>query len=273
MAFEPRSGEHALVEAVFGIALSQPVSPDQFFAIANNHALWKEDLPRVERLASMPFFLGNTVITPQNNVQMMGIVFDEVKRDASLSWRMKIENNMIYINCLSYDAWANVWAKAKDLIIRLQQAVFLGNGTSVVSCVLQVIDAFDWSGSAEEYDAKQLFRSNEVHIMSSVLEKGPYWHHYQGWYRYEGLPEGVQKTLERVSIDAAIEPTSGTCQVKFDAYQQLDLNEPVEFGAFLGADGSCDQLFNFLHDSNKRLLSEYISDEMARKIKLYGTVA
>ncbi|MCY4316919.1 MAG: hypothetical protein OXC66_12505 [Roseovarius sp.] len=47
MAFVAKSGDHAIVEVVFGLALSRSWHASEINKLAQNHYRWKEDLPRL----------------------------------------------------------------------------------------------------------------------------------------------------------------------------------------------------------------------------------
>ena len=273
MAFKPRGDRHAVVEVVFGLLLDRAVSASEISSLEANHGNWSEDLPRMERAAVVPLFFGN-VLNPMSEQMHMpagGIIFTHFKPDGNPTLRLRIENNVIFINCLAYTRWAEIGTKARSIINRIYEAALAESGLSVIGSMLEVVDVFDWVPSDDDYDAKDLFSDNGVRLTSGFLDRGPLFHHYEGWYQTTDLPPEAGRKLERVHIDS--QEYGESYSVKFDCFQQLDHIAPVAIGDYLAANGACDKLFDFLHDSNKRILGEYITQEMAVRIKLNDAVA
>jgi len=264
MAFEPRSGEHALVEVVFGFSLTSPVDAHHIEALSNNHERWREVLPGKEPMGGMPIMFGSP-----SQLQFSfggGIAFNQFLPDGNVAWRLSVEGNNIFVNCLKYTGWDEVWPKVRFLFEQISEAA-LGE-LIVQSCVFQTIDGFDWFADGNPYDARKLFRADCRYISQATLDVGPQWHSHQGWFERKAVPKGASQVLQRVHLDA--NGNEEKADVRCDIYQGAFLIDPTPLAALTQKGGEVDIFFDFLHDSNKSLLRSYITEETAERIGLNG---
>jgi uncharacterized protein (TIGR04255 family) len=270
MPFEPRSGKHAIIEAVFGLMFSRRFRSTEIDAVIASHSKWRDDLPRLGRSAGMiQFAFGDGVPPPmQLSPPAGGVMFDSVRRDGSLDWRLRVEENFVYVNCLSYTGWTDVYGKAKQYFIDASNAAFGGEpiDPQVTACMIQYIDVFDWHGKPEEYDLDLLLTNEDsFYVPSSLRKRGLAWHLHQGWYRTDKLPvEG--RMLERINIDGAIDPTNDLPAVKMDTIHRLEFKEPVVISDMLN--GKMDQLLDWMHAEDKAVVGAHLTSEMRKRIGL-----
>lgn len=266
MAFQPRHERHAIHEVVFVLTFARNFSSDDIERVESAHDQWKTELPAVLRPVAIQLPAG------ENSPPALGpgaaISFDAMKRDGSLDWRLRLQENWIAVNCLTYTHWADVWGQAKSLLNRAVKIAF-GDDNSVTSFALQYIDFFDWVGDAKDYQIAELFNKDCEFIPSSIWGKGPLWHLHQGWFCKDGLPvEG--RMLERVHLDATEQ--SGLNSVKMDTTLRIDLKNNIGSHAelFVGSPALVDNIFSYVHDVHKQIMLKYLTDEMAKRIDLNG---
>ncbi|KQZ54636.1 hypothetical protein ASD54_04730 [Rhizobium sp. Root149] len=189
-----------------------------------------------------------------------GIAFERFKPDGNLEWRIFLENNNIFVNCLSYTRWEEVWGRAhsyfKDVLALVGTPDNVINGAS-----LQYINSFKWDGNKEDYDVKEIL-SFDSHVPASVATKGHLWHLHQGWF--DQTAEG--RILERVHVDG-IEDESASPIIRFDAYIQQQLTSPQAAQEIVKS-GWLDSTFTSMHDRNKKMLKSFIVEKMAERINL-----
>lgn len=263
MAFQPKSDEHAIVEVVFGLIFARPFSPSEMDALAQEHARWKEFLPRMNRSAFMQVYVGPGA-PPSSPAPASGVMFERFKPDGSLDWRIMAEGQHLYINCLSYTGWSDVWMRVREFMHSASSVAARDN--DIAAALLQYVDVFDWAGDKGEYDPAELLEFDSAFIPESIRNRGHLWHLHQGWYRNNDLPaEG--RMLERVSIDGLEDPSSGVPIIKIDTYLQMELASPLHAGTFLG-EGPVDGVFDALHCQNKTLISSILTKETLNRIGL-----
>jgi len=262
--FEPQGPKHAIIEAVFGLQLARHFTASEIEALIAQHDKFKNDLPRVNR--TQVIMLGGippgVSITPPT----AGVSFDAMKRDGSLEWRLRAEDNQLILNCLAYSRWSEIWPRARDYL-KAASEIVIGNDNHVRGILLQYVDVFLWKGDVAAYDPKLMLDPNSTHVPKSILECGPMWHLHQGWYRDDSLPE-PGRLLERLHLNAIPDDT-GVPTVKVDTYLQLELaNEQSVVSLFQNTPSMIENAFKYLHNDSKALLKSFLTDELAKRIDL-----
>lgn len=265
MPFEPKGPNHAIIEAVLGFQLARNFTSGEIDALVAAHdKVFKDDLPRVNR--TQVLFLGAMPANVQIAPPVAGVAFDAIRRDGSLEWRLRAEDNSLLVNCLDYGRWSDVWPKAREYL-RAASEVLLATDNAVAGVLLQYIDVFRWEGSVADYDVAELLDAKSTHVPKSVFECEAFWHLHQGWYRTDNLPT-PGRLLERVHLDAVLDE-NGTPIVRVDTYMMMELAaQQNNLATFGGGAPMADKVFDDLHKENKTLLKSFLTQDMAKKIKL-----
>lgn len=268
MSFEPNKDHHAIVEVVFGIRLARNVSAKEIEALIEAHPKFKEDFPRLNRTQIIQFAIGDGP-PPKNMPQpTAGVSFDAMKRDGTLDWRLRIDDNMIFVNCLSYTRWSEIWEKVRQYFTVAGEFA-VGSDNSVVGFVLQYIDVFRWTSEIDTYSIGEFLDRESKHLPASIFECGPLWHLHQGWYRPSEPPlDG--RLLERIHLDAVFEDKQVPI-VKADTFLQLELLKSHTWASIFHDDDSFGTVaYRMLHEVNKEMLRSILTQEMSEKVGLNG---
>lgn len=267
MPYRPINDRHAVREVVFALTFSRPFNLGEVEKLDTAHDIWKAELPKKSRAQYLQIAFGPTT-EAASSPSVGGVRFERIKADGSLDWRLGLEENFIAVNCLSYTRWADIWARARSL---LQQAanVAVSEDNRTIGVGLQYIDVFVWEGDEGKCSPEQLLRRDSQFIPPNLWGKGPVWHLYQGWFRYDHLP-APGRLLEKVHLDAVEE--NKQFLVKIDSTLRLDLETHVAAGPelFGGEPPLIDRILDDLHQVNKRLVGGFLSDDMIHRINLYG---
>lgn len=268
MPFNPNTEQHAIVEVVFGVQLARNLSAKELDALVAAHKEHFSDLPKVHRPQIIQFAFGEG--SPPADLPIMqptaGVMFDAMKRDGSLDWRLRADDNRLFVNCLSYTRWADVWPTARKFLAAAGDIV-VGADNAVTGFILQYIDVFRWAGDPSTYNVDAMLDRNSTHLPGSIFDCGPLWHLHQGWYRnVTDEPKG--RVLERVHLDAVLEEKQVPI-VKVDTYIQLELSQKRSWAAiFTGESPIGDALFDKLHEQDKDILKSILTEDMARRVAL-----
>lgn len=268
VTFQPKSGDHAIVEVVLGIQFARNFSAPELEGLAAAHDRWKERLPRLGRTAILQLHIGDK--PPPNASQLLpstgGVTFDRVKPDGNLEWRLRADEGSIYVNCLNYEGWDAVWPQARDYL-REASEVVAHPENEVRGLVLQYVDVFEWVEEPDLYRVDALLDRESPFIPASLWEKEQLWHLHQGWYRSDNLPASG-RLLERIHLDAVIDD-EGKPTVRMDTFLSLELNPLVNWKSlFVDDQPEAERIFNDLHDLAKDLVRAHINEEMAERIGL-----
>lgn len=272
MPFEPIHERHAIQEVVFVLNMGRPFTPDEIGRVVARHDLWKADLPKLSRPGVFQINLGAGAIAGGSDMALLPFlpfapaIFEAIKRDGSVDWRLRIDADWIGVNCLTYTRWNEIWPRARALLSQASQLAW-GDGNALSGVALQYIDAFKWEGDANAYSVDELLRRDTRYVPSGLRGRGPLWHLHQGWMRHDGLP-APGRLLERVHLDAVEQ--EGQFLVKMDTTLRLELDPRLASHeeAFGGDRGFVDSVFDELHATDKVLVGSYLTDEMVARIAL-----
>ena len=134
--------------------------------------------------------------------------------------------------------------------------------------MLEYTDVFVHIGDAEAYELSSLIQTNSPHISQSAVNHGPLWHSHQGWFTDADIPEGT-RLLRRMHI-SGIQTSPDTYAVKMEMLTRLDFLQPTE-RPLLSASSISEHVqpsFELLHERSKKILSEYLTEQMTERISL-----
>lgn len=266
MAFVAKSSEHAIVEVVFGLLLARPWQPAEIEALAQNHDRWKNELPRLARHEIQQIVVGEAALQALALPGGPGISFERIKPNGELAWRLRCDGNALFVNCLEYSRWYEVWANALRYMRDALEAVG-AEKISIAGALLQYIDVFDWNGKPAEYDIFQLLDQSSRYIPDALGDYGPAWHLYQGWFEpLDGPIAG--RVLHKAHFDALPRNEAGQPTVKMDTLLRSDFNGRISAQQLFDANSPLDAVFVTMHDMNKQLLSHFLVETIRRSIGL-----
>ena len=266
MAFEPRSGEHAIIEAVFGLKLSRALNSGEIETLARNHDKWKDELPRLARHEVQQIVLGEGVPQAITVPGGPGVSFERIKPNGDIAWRLRYEGNALLINCLEYNGWTDVWATALRYMREVVELIG-PEKLSVAGSFLQYIDAFDWMGDEAAYDIFQLLNPEGQLVPPTINQHGSAWHLHQGWFvPLNGPIDG--RLLQKAHFDAIPKGELGYPSVRMDTLMRADFSGHVSGKLIFEENSPIVGTFVEMHDRNKQLLEAFLTDAMCQKIGL-----
>lgn len=273
MTFQPKGGDHAITEVVFGILLARSFAPADIEALIAAHDRWRDELPKLNRGNIIEIALGDQepddkpredAIRPQ--IPQLTVSFDRIKPDGNIAWRLRANPSGLFVNCLVYDRWSEVWPKVASFL-KAAYEVAAGSDNAIRTIALQYIDVFEWLAPLEDYRIDALLNRDSPHVPKALWDKSYLWHLHEGWYRSDDLPV-PGRLLERIHLDAVVD-NNGRPTVRMDTALNLEIatEEHISdpFGEFSAV---TDRLFNNLHGLNKGLVRAYITEDMAERIGL-----
>jgi len=266
LAFVAKSGEHAIVEVVFGFQLARSWHPAEIEKLAQNHDRWKAELPRLARHEIQQIMIGEGAPQAITLPGGPGISFERIKPNGDLAWRMRCEGNSIFVNCLEYTRWQDAWATASGYMRAALETVG-AEKVSVAGALLQYIDAFDWTADPKDYDVFQLLEVESDYVPRAAGGYGLAWHLHQGWFVpvSDPLPGRI---LQKVHFDALPKSETGQPTVKLDTLLRSDFDGGISAQTFFEEGSALEGMFIDMHDRNKQLLSSFLTKAICRNIGL-----
>ena len=265
MGFKPLKQQHAIAEVVFGVTLARPWEPRELAQIEAGHEAWREVLPRMSKVQSQQLLLNDQTGLP-SLLPQPGLVFESFQPNGEVAWRLACQANTMFLNCLVYSRWAEVWGKAREIMAQVAAVGMEEHEQGVLNLQLQYIDIFEWDGPIESYDSRELVREDSDFISNKIAAGniGHLWHHYSGWFETWDEPT-PGKILNRVHIDA-VETDDGKPFVRFDAVLRKDFVSPLSVATLVQGPTVVDEIFTTLHEKNKNLMADYLTGQVLRLI-------
>ncbi|MER8859447.1 TIGR04255 family protein [Mesorhizobium sp. M0757] len=265
--FIPLTETHAIQSVAIAVRLGRAFDESAMAALEAEHKKFRTELPKVERQEVFQFAVGFPPGPPPPVTRP--IAFSAFRRDGSIDWQMKAEENALLVNCLSYTRWADVSVRATSLLSHAAAAL-RPKALPVTNVILQYLDVFRWSTKTSEYDLGLLLRPDSPYVPASVYshKASPLWHLHQGAYVADVPLKMPGRLLERVHLDAALE--NGSYIVRVETFLQLDLASPTSLreALFDRSSGHVTDVLNQMHHRSKELLLSHITDELAERIGL-----
>lgn len=266
LAFVAKSGEHAIVEVVFGFQLSRPWHPTEIEKLAQNHDRWKANLPRLARHEIQQVMIGEGVQQAITLPGGPGISFERIKPNGDLAWRLRCEGNSIFVNCLEYTRWQEAWATASTYMRDVLEVVD-AEKISVAGTLLQYIDVFDWMADPKDYDISKLLDVDSDFVPRAAKNYGLAWHLHQGWF--EPVAEPVPgRILHKAHFNALPKDEAGHPTVKLDTLLRSDFDGRISAQALFNEGSALEGTFIDMHDRNKGLLSSLLTKDICQQIGL-----
>jgi uncharacterized protein (TIGR04255 family) len=263
--FKPKTPDHAIVEVILGLQLARELVVSEIEGFAEAHEKFRVGLPRLARTSMFQVLIGPG---PPFNIPAVapagGVTFDRIKPDGSLEWRLRVEGNAIFVNCLEYNSWTEVWKRAREYLE--QTCELVGQENAITGVLLQYVDVFEWEGKAIEVQPSELLDKDSKFVPAYLWDKGALWHLHQGWFRALDMPI-AEKMLERVHVDS-VSDDKGVPTVKMDTFHEITFKNSIPCAKFFGKEFSADNIFDQLHKSNKDVIRALLTKEMAKRINL-----
>lgn len=275
--FTPINKAHAIVEVIFYIQFD-PHFQDQTIRrlIEVEHEL-KGELPKsspVNRIETT-IEIENGVSKVQSIEKPVGIHLQRIKPDGSVEWMLRTTENVIGVHCLEYSTWDAVWEQANRYFLATLKQIE-GESNFISSVGLKYVDRFLYEGVEDKYDSSLLFNKETDLIAKKAFSASPLWHCHIGWF--EKSPTFLSgNLLNKINIDSVYANISGRRRslvtIEHDAIIQIEDN--VNNGKLssitdkLDDDDSClDKVMGKLHMSNKDVLRNLLTEQMAKRICL-----
>ncbi len=215
------------------------------------------ELPSFNKMNKLEVRLDGDMVDNKNvgvSGGFSGVVAQSFLENGARHWALTANENTISATCYYYDSWEVESAKAMRYIREAVNSV-RDTGNLVKIVVLRTIDKFltDLAAITTEspYQIASIFNADSDYITKQAVNSGPLWHVFQGWFEDINNPESMCLNALNLSStnrgDALVAGIDHNCQ--------LQLKESInDFEKLEG-------YFGMLHDANKRIIRNVLSDE------------
>lgn len=263
----PAAGQNSIEAAAFVLQFARSFNLqeiEQLFALEQQLA---GDLPSFQKVSSLIVTASES--SPSiSQQQLAGVVLQKFQENGKPEWMLRAAGNQVVVSCHKYTAWAEVWARSRTWLLAAFKVVD-SSTNGVMTTALQFRDRFVYDGNPADGKASDVFRTDSRFMTRQTWDSGPQWHVHQGWL----VPNSESKipalrVLNVVNITCAIQNNN-----RLEA--AIDHIGEITFAAQVGLDSLtsttptgdlCGDCFSFLHDQNKQILRDTLSDGQLRAI-------
>jgi uncharacterized protein (TIGR04255 family) len=254
--------------ANFTVALElfTQIDPAALQDIASKHPLFKRDLPRRQEQPLLMFPMPGSPIIPQQ-VQIAGVVFDNVNNDGSIAKSLTIAPHQISYMSANYSRWKEFQPVFERLFGEIIKIVSSPLRISAIS--LAATNRFRWRGDESKSGLKSLLNSGSRLFAPHVLETNEHCHSFHG-YLEKRVAEPVGHYIRNINVQTGQQLGDGkiaTILLSHRLFFDAPASVPPDF-----FDGSTStfalgsRLTSEMHFSNNKLFADVISREISDKM-------
>lgn len=269
--FRPINKAHAIVEVVWFAQFSGEFSKGALIKFSSLKDDLADDLPKFSEMHKL-----SLAITPQGPVaqqELGGIEFQRIKKDGSLEWMLRIQDNSISVHCLDYSRWAKSWQEASSYLYKAFGKIE-GPELPVALVGLKYIDRFLYEGPSDQLDISKLFRTDSELLFDKAFTAGPLWHCHTGWF--DGVDGSDLSCLNQLNIDAAYTTIAGerkhTTTIDHNALVRFPPGDGSQLRVIVGDSANNETRFHkimdVLHTKNKKVLGSLLAQDISERILL-----
>ncbi len=273
--FTPLHGAHAIAEAIAYVKVAPDFTIKDLRLIMDLKSALNDELPKFDILKKYQTFLkqdkDGVAITQQSSETEVGIEAQRVKKDASIEWILRIDDNSITIHCLDYQRW-NDFLEYVLKILNIVISKIKSAESSVSTIGLKVVDNFLYEGQIESYAADKLFRKND-YLANNCFKVHDRWHCHTGWFEETSIDD--TSILNQLNVGALYKNIEG----KKTHVTSIDHNAVIRFqgtklnNLYVLIDPENDPsllrtYLSELHRLNKNVLLSLLDSDMAKRINL-----
>jgi hypothetical protein len=273
MTFKPANDDHAVVDCQFALGFDRPLTVAEMSRIHDARPQWTDRLPAQAIVDLEP---GEIVGRLPPGTPRKALTYSIMRPDGSFVWSLRCTPTDLVVLCSQYTRWGPTWRTAFDLLSRVIGSI-IGHENAADSvkpprrfrsAALYVEDrfsSFDGGGRTNS-----VLKSNEW-IGDRLGASSELWHCNAGWFQnHESTP-----CLNQLNVAVTREDEAKAHHLQISHSQELHLLADGAAALTIDEQALCavDRWMNVLHQSNKSLLTDLLTSEMAGTIKLGGDAA
>lgn len=260
---------NAIRNVLFVFELVVPVAPHamaDFESVTELHGKLKALLPKYSELQQVVMNLGPNGVAQQFQMPslMNGCSFERFDNKGDIALGLNIQPGAITISCGDYNRWKSVHDSIVE-ILNLLAPWLLQNGVRTNNFVLQYVDEFSVSfQGGGDRSLCALFDVNSSYIVRNFENLQQEFHSHHGYFK-DPEYKIAGRVLNNINIGVNFVGAKSVVQIqtahKYQANAMLDI---VDKQGVFSAD--LDGAFEYLHQENKQIIGELLTEEVKEMI-------
>lgn len=268
--FEPLHAAHAIEQVVFVVQFASELDQAQMAQVRKAALEFKSetDLPGQMEIQEISIGFGHPAQVQAATPPAPGLLLHSTGRNGAIEQELRVERASLTYRTTKYSRWETVWGQALRYFDSLTPLYAPHSQIKGVS--LNYIDKFVWNGALASCRPEQLILAGSKYVCPHVFETTEYWHSHTG--KFIRISDSIRRLLN-VNVDF-LEEANGqntrrvvtitsvlTDMINLPGYSPFQI-EKDRYSSFI------EERMRALHADEKRVLSEVIRPEMAKRIAL-----
>ncbi|MDQ6951163.1 MAG: TIGR04255 family protein [Mariprofundales bacterium] len=251
----PIHKQNAIELMAFVIAFEQPFSPSTCEVFLGLQEPFSEEFPTFNRTMNVEIKVADEKPVEQSE-HLNGIVMQKTRENGQPEWQLRAQGNSIIATCFHYDRWKIESEKAVNHLLKIVSPVEQDNPVALVA--LQTVDRF--MDKVETYHISGVLNPDSRFLTKQALESGGLWHVHQGWFE-QSVQD--QKCLNVLNLSTTETPDGISTIIDHNTQMIFNAGKSVAH-----LENELADIFEILHNKNKEVIRELLSDGQKEKIGL-----
>lgn len=259
----PFGGNHAIQSAVFALEWAEPLTPDLVKKLREVLKPLRADFPGPEQTQQkLTVNLGSGAHQVHTDEGSGFILTRPGVSVASPSRSLIIEEKRCIIQIADYTRWKDAKADVDRYLDLVFPEIAKSRPINVIG--LQYVDAFRWKGSPSSMPVVDILKKSSKYLSPNVFELKELWHSHHGYFETCHEPREA-KQLDNVNVNKIEDEGVASLQILTSHRAQF----PLPIWANEGdARHVVNVTYERMHDRNKAILADLLTDEVQHMIKL-----
>lgn len=266
----PAKADHSVLQALFAIEWANPLA-----SAAPLSRLRDANLPTVEKDFPSPqkesrgvgviinMTDGHQALSTTTGDELLAISFEKLNDIGAPVRFLSISRDRIVLGFNEYTRWQQVLDKAKVYFAEIMTAL-QGDGVEFDSIGLQYTDVFNWKDKPSSLDLNHIFNQESDYVAHNLIKSKDLCHCHHGYFENSLHQADCKKLLNNVNIE--INEDDGFRKINITTTHQAKLTK--NHNNYDHFSKTHEELLNELHQKNKSILINLLTDEVRKKINL-----
>lgn len=260
---KPHAGSHAIQNVLFLVEWESDLRLDELMDIQTGvRAHLQSEFPTVHAQQMFVMQIPQDGVSPPSpQASIGGFSLTSLPNGAgAVARQIDISLKSVSIVINDYTRWDRVWADARRYLTAVLDT--LKKHREVKKVVLQYTDAFYWNSSLP-FPTAAVFRQESKFLPANIFSLDDLWHVYQGYFLKVTEPL-LFKQLDNLNISLIDQDNRKALFIV--ASHQAHLDGPLAIDD--DSKTRVEALICGMHDQNKDMLREILSEDVCAKISL-----
>ena len=261
----PISEPHAIQNVIFALEWQGELTDNALTEVQKLAPSLKSHFPKVVIQKMVQINIGSDSVPASHqgeNEQLGGVSFQRLGQFGNVVSQLNVSRSSFIIAISEYSRWKPTLEAVMRYFKIVLPAILNEKSISMVS--LQYTDVFTWKDDPVNLNLHEVFIKNSPYLTPNVFDQKGLWHCHHG-YLIESFDGLVGRCLDNINVNMV--DNLGDREIHINTTHQFTLSSPLRMATkdYLQ---SIENVQNVLHNHNKDILRQLLTNEVCNKIGL-----